>query len=100
MARAGGLRTLVEARGEVLLTAVPASKRMQAAMPSPGTVSLAALVDRVAKQPLGRPFMADAVDVTPGSAREALDCVWAVALDDRGAVVDLYRGRAAVVVTT
>jgi len=37
--------------------------------------------------------------VTPGSARDALDCVWAVALDDGGNVVGLYRGRAALVVT-
>jgi len=99
VAKADGLPRLVAARGQVCLTAVPASKAVQSAAPSPGIVSVADLADRVAKQPLGVPFASGAVDVTPGSASDALDCVWAVALDDAGNVVGLYRGRAALVVT-
>lgn len=98
VAKADGLPRLVQAREQVYLTAVPASKERQSTVSSGGIVALADLVDRVAKQPIGVPFASGAVDVTPGSAREGLDCVWAVALDDAGNVVSLYRGRAALVV--
>jgi hypothetical protein len=99
VASADGLPRLVGARGQVYLTAVPASKTVQATTPAPGLVPLADLQDRVTNVPFAAPFVVGAVDVTPGSAREALDCVWCVALDDRGSVVGLYRGRAALVVT-
>jgi len=99
VAKADGLKRLVDARDQVYLTAVPASKSLQGATSSPGIVSLANLADRVAMQSLGNAFTAGGVEVTPGSARDALDCVWAVALDDGGNVVGLYRGRAALVVT-
>lgn len=99
VAKADGLPRLVAARDQVYLTAVPASKELQSTAPSGGVVSLAGLADRVAKQPLRLPFVSAAFDVTPGSACEALDCVWAVALNDCGDVVSLYRGRAALVVT-
>jgi hypothetical protein len=91
-----GLPSLLELQPSILLTGVPASKKVQASQPSPGVVRLAQLESRYASQPIGEPFLdTGGIELTPGDACEPLDPVWAVAIDPAGVVVGKWRGRAA-----
>lgn len=90
-----GLPALLAMEPSILLTGVPASKRVQAPVAAPGKVSLASLVSRTSQQPTGLAFLDQGVEVRPGHATGVLDCVWCVAFDDQGAVRGRWRGRGA-----
>lgn len=82
------------------MTGLPTSKMVQGT-DDDGIVSVDQLGSRIQKQPLNTPFRDNRdVEVTPGSAHEPLDCVWCFAIDGKGAIVGLYRGRAALDVRT
>lgn len=96
VAEMDGLPQLLAWQPSILLTGVPASKKVQAAEPAPGTVRLAQLASRISQQPVGEPFLDQGgIELTPGDALEPLDPVWAVAVDHAGAVVGRWRGRTA-----
>lgn len=94
-----GLPQILSWKPCVLLTAVPASKAVQAVEKneeSPGLVKLEQLVSRVALQPTGHQFLDSAgVDVTPGDAVDPMDPIWCVAMDNEARLVGRWRGQAA-----
>ncbi|EYF03111.1 MBL fold metallo-hydrolase [Chondromyces apiculatus] len=92
-----GLPRMLERQSSVLLTAVPASKRVQAPEEHPGTVRLSQLAARMASQRTGAPFVdAAGVHVAPGNAYEPLDPLWCMAVDQHGTLVSRWRGRVAI----
>lgn len=96
VAELDGLPSLLEREPSILLTAMPASKRVQARVPQPGTVSLGQLASRMALQPTGTSFLDGAgVEVTPRDDLEPLDPVWCVAVDRTANIVGRWRGRVA-----
>lgn len=99
LTRLEGLPTLLNHEPEVLLTAIPASKYVQAAQPAGGFVRLAQLVDRQAGQKAGGSFLSGGTVINSGSAVGALDPVWCVAFDQTGAIQGRWHGRAALAVT-
>lgn len=96
LARMDGLPLLLTWQPSILLTGVPVSKKVQAVAPAPGTVRLSQLVSRLPLQVIGEPFLdTGGEELTPGDAHEPLDPIWAVAVNRAGAVVNRWRGRAA-----
>ncbi|WP_426734320.1 MBL fold metallo-hydrolase [Myxococcus faecalis] len=99
LARMDGLPTLLQHQPEVLLTAPPVSKRLQAD-PGPGNqVRLVDLVARVANLKQGRSFLDGGTVIHPGSALEPLDPLWCIAFDSKGTVRGRWHGRAALAVS-
>ncbi len=95
-----GLPRLLDRDPQVHLTAPPLSKEVQAAAAQRGRARLSQLADRLARTPIGVPFLDNGgIEVTPRSALRPLDAVWCFACDDRNAVVGRWRGVAALEVT-
>ncbi|MCP3137038.1 MBL fold metallo-hydrolase [Pyxidicoccus xibeiensis] len=94
-----GLPRLLEHESEVLLTALPASKQLQADQQAGGRVRLGQVVERLAGQRRGTSFLDGATVISPGSAVEPLDPVWCVAFDQNGVIQGRWYGRAALAVT-
>lgn len=90
-----GIAKLLEAEPVVHLTALAARIRHQRACSPPARVQLGELVARTDAVRTGNPFIDTAVDLREEYARGPLDPVWCCAMDDRGQVVGLWRGRAA-----
>lgn len=99
LTRLEGLPRLLSVEPEVLLTAVPASKQVQAIQPALGQVRIGQLVTRTVQQKAGRSFLEGGTDIRPGSAVGPLDPLWCVAFDKGGSVQGKWRGQAAIAVT-
>lgn len=87
-----GLPRLLKREPSLLLTALPAARRLQPRHAEPGVVSL----DRVEVRRLeGHPratLLRDAVAVAPPAEPGPFDAVWGVAFDDTGLITGRWRG--------
>jgi hypothetical protein len=90
-----GIDLLLQSTPSVFLTAIPASKLVQAQQPDPGRVHFSQLRARTDMQRTGDHFLDAGVDIRPGSACGPLDAVWCFAVDENGALRGHWRGAAA-----
>jgi hypothetical protein len=96
VANMDGLPRLLESQRSILLTAVPASKKVQAKEPHPGIVYSSQLASRMEQQRTGSKFVDMAgVEVTPSDRHDPLDPVWCIAVDENAGVVGRWRGHVA-----
>ncbi|WP_428263161.1 MBL fold metallo-hydrolase [Haliangium sp.] len=91
LARGDGLALLLDAQPSICLTAVPASKSVQAPVPHPGHIHLSQLRTRIEVQRTGDPFLDRGIDIRP-AACGPLDAVWCFAVDRGGALCGAWRG--------
>lgn len=94
-----GIGRLLETQSRVDLTALPASRRMQKPLVSPGVVRRGEIVESGARRSRS-PFTHGATPLRTEGLRpqEALDAVWCCSFDDRGGILGRWRGRVAVTV--
>lgn len=91
-----GLCELLSKECSILLTSMPASRRVQAARSGLGRIAIADLAPAVTLQRARRSFLEGAEDIRPGTAVGPLDAIWATAFDNRATVRGIWRGAAAV----
>lgn len=89
-----GIDLLLDHEPTVHLTAVPASKAVQASQPHPARIPLAQLRRRTELQRTGDPFLDEGTDLRPGDACGPLDAIWCFAVDCQGILRGRWRGRA------
>jgi hypothetical protein len=87
-----GLPSLLQVEPTVHLTALSASRRVQAAVVD-GRVTLGQLEARTKAQPTGQPFLDAGIDIRPGTALGPLDPVWCIAFDATQSIVGRWRWR-------
>lgn len=89
-----GLPRLLEAQNEIWSTSIPSDVETEGL--DEGAVSLENLTRRRLAPSRQDPFLDNAVDATPRQHRTATAPVWALALDDQGAIQRVWAGEWAV----
>jgi len=91
-----GLDFMLERERSVLLSALPASRDLQACWPHPAVVPLNEFHERTRFAATGDSYLDNGEEVTASSAVGPLDPLWVCSFDDAGHVVGRWRGDAAV----
>lgn len=95
-----GLEILLRQESSVHLTALPASKKVQAEHPEPARVTRTELLERTNAASSGSWFIDGGTDRKPEQALGPLDPVWCCAFDSQNRLQGRWRGKAALEVVS